>query len=207
MLDHTGGDLFFVVVIRYRAYCGFLTIGSLSPGHIICGIHFPSIGNKHFNTSSKRKEYKVDDRAKKAALFFLACEANPATRFSIPAAMRARGYSDVDVMNRILIQQVRRESQKNKAGNSPRPETVAAAAMLALSNKTNAVGSVLARISPIPEGSSFASGGMAGNLPCRSKSKMNKSKWPYTPRPTLAPPPWLPKRGEERRRTSAQPYR
>ena len=165
MLDHTGGDLFFVVVIRYRAYCGFLTIGSLSPGHIICGIHFPSIGNKHFNTSSKRKEYKVDDRAKKAALFFLACEANPATRFSIPAAMRARGYSDVDVMNRILIQQVHRESQKNKAGNSPRPETVAAAAMLALSNKTNAMGSVLARISPIPEVSSVASGGTAGNLP------------------------------------------
>jgi hypothetical protein len=43
---------------------------------------------------------------------------------------------------------------------------VAAAAMLALSNKTNAmVGSVLARISPIPEVSSDASGGMAGNLP------------------------------------------
>jgi hypothetical protein len=32
--------------------------------------------------SSKRKEYKVDARAKKAALFFLA---------SIPAAMRAKG--------------------------------------------------------------------------------------------------------------------
>ena len=39
--------------------------------------------------SSKRKEYKVDARAKKAALFFLACEPNPVTRLSIPAAMRA----------------------------------------------------------------------------------------------------------------------
>ena len=44
--------------------------------------------------SSKRKEYKVDARAKKAALFFLACEPNPVTRLTIPAAMRAKGYSD-----------------------------------------------------------------------------------------------------------------
>ena len=115
--------------------------------------------------SSKRKEYKVDDRAKKAALFFLACEANPTTRLSILAATRAKGYLDVDAMNQILIQQVRRESQKNKAENSPLPETVATAAMLALSNKTNAVGLVLARISPILEVSSVASGGTAGNLP------------------------------------------
>ena len=112
---------------------------------------------------SQGKEYKVDDRAKKAALFFLVCEANPATRLSIPAAMRAKGYSDVDAMNRILIQQVRHESQKNNAENSPCQKTVAAAAMLALLNKTNAVGSVLARISPIPEVSSVASGGTAGN--------------------------------------------
>jgi hypothetical protein len=42
---------------------------------------------------SKRKEYKVDDCAKKAALSFLAFEANPDTRLSIPAAMRAKGYS------------------------------------------------------------------------------------------------------------------
>jgi hypothetical protein len=113
--------------------------------------------------SLKRKEYKVD--AKKAALFFLACEANSTTRLSILAAMRAKGYLDVDVMNQILIQQVRRESQKNKSENSPRPETVATAAMLALSNKTTAVGLVLARISPILEVSSVASGGTAGNLP------------------------------------------
>ncbi len=40
--------------------------------------------------SSKRKEYKVDARVRKAALFFLACEPTPVTRLSIPAAMRAR---------------------------------------------------------------------------------------------------------------------
>ncbi len=64
--------------------------------------------------SSKRKEYKADARAKKVALFFLACEPNPVTRLSVPAAMRAKGYSDLEAADRILIQQVRRESQKNQ---------------------------------------------------------------------------------------------
>jgi hypothetical protein len=57
--------------------------------------------------SSKRKEYKVDAHAKKAALFFLACEPNPVTRLSIPAAMRAKGCTDVEAADQILIQQVR----------------------------------------------------------------------------------------------------
>ena len=58
--------------------------------------------------SSKRKEYKVDARAKKATLFFLACEPNPVTRLSIPMAMRAKGYTDVEAAEQILVQQVRR---------------------------------------------------------------------------------------------------
>jgi hypothetical protein len=62
---------------------------------------------------SKRKEYKFDDHAKKAALFFLACEANPDTRLLIPTAMRAKGYSDVEAANRIMVQQVCREPPKN----------------------------------------------------------------------------------------------
>jgi hypothetical protein len=49
-----------------------MAIVSLSLGLIVCATHFHSIGSRHFNRSSKRKEYKVDDRAKKAALFFLA---------------------------------------------------------------------------------------------------------------------------------------
>jgi hypothetical protein len=48
--------------------------------------------------SLKRKE-KVNDHAKKVALFFLACKANPATRLSIPTAMRAKGYLDVKVLD------------------------------------------------------------------------------------------------------------
>jgi hypothetical protein len=56
--------------------------------------------------SLKRKEHKVDGCAKKAAHFFLAYKANPATRVTIPAAMRAKGYSDVETTDRVLVQQV-----------------------------------------------------------------------------------------------------
>jgi hypothetical protein len=42
-------------------------------------------------------------------------------------------------MDQIVAQQVRRKSQKNKVENTPCAETVAVAAMLALSNTTNAV--------------------------------------------------------------------
>jgi len=92
--------------------------------------------------SSKRKEYKVDARAKKAALFFLACELNPVTRLvSIPDAMRAKGYSDSEAVDRILVQQVRRESQKNKSNDNPRPESAAASSLLALAMVASAASS------------------------------------------------------------------
>ena len=91
--------------------------------------------------SSKRKEYKVDARAKKAALFFLACDPNPVTRLSIPAAMRAKGYSDTEAADRILVQQVRRESQKNKPNDTPCPESAAASSLLALAMVTSAASS------------------------------------------------------------------
>jgi hypothetical protein len=91
--------------------------------------------------SSKRKEYKVDDHAEKAACFIIACKANLATRLSIPAALRAKVYLDVKAIDQILAQQVRCESQKIKLKNTPHDETAAAgAAMLALSNRINAGG-------------------------------------------------------------------
>ncbi len=74
----------------------------------------------------------MDCRAKKAALFFLACEANPATRLSISAAMRAKGYSDVEAADRILVKQVRRESQKKAPKDTPRTKSAAASSLLAL---------------------------------------------------------------------------
>ena len=43
--------------------------------------------------SSKRNEYHVDGHAKKAAILFVACKPNPASRVKIPDAMRIKGYS------------------------------------------------------------------------------------------------------------------
>ena len=91
--------------------------------------------------STKRKEYKVDAHARKAAVFFLACEPNPVTRLSIPAAMRAKGYSDSEAADRILVQQVPRESQKNKSNDTPRPESAAASSLLALATAATAASS------------------------------------------------------------------
>jgi len=47
---------------------------------------------------SKRREYHVHHRAKKAALFILACGLNPDTRVKIPDAMRIKGYSNVEAV-------------------------------------------------------------------------------------------------------------
>ena len=100
--------------------------------------------------STKRKEYKVDARAKKAALFFLAYEPNPVTRISIPATMRAKGYSDSEAADQILVQQVRHESQKNKSNDTPHSESAAASSLLALATAVTAASSrpVLRTITP-----------------------------------------------------------
>jgi hypothetical protein len=52
--------------------------------------------------SSKRREYHVDRRSKKAALFFMACDANPDTRVKIPDAMRIKRYSPSEAADRSL---------------------------------------------------------------------------------------------------------
>jgi hypothetical protein len=101
--------------------------------------------------------------AEKAASFFITCEANLATRLSIPAAMRVKVYLDVEAVDRILAKQVRRESQKNKFKNTPCPETVAmAAAMLALSNRTNAGGCCHTSLAKIMIGEQQRQGGRGG---------------------------------------------
>jgi hypothetical protein len=46
--------------------------------------------------------------------------------------MRAKGYLDVEAVDQILVQQVRRESQKNKPKDTPCPKSVAASLLLAL---------------------------------------------------------------------------
>jgi hypothetical protein len=69
--------------------------------------------------SSIRREYHVDYRTKKAALFFLAFDANPSTRVKIPDAMRIKGYSPSEAADRSLQQQVHREADKIKGEAIP----------------------------------------------------------------------------------------
>jgi hypothetical protein len=99
---------------------------------------FCLLETKKFNMSSIRKEYHVDDRSKKAATFFVACEPNQATRVKISDAMRAKGYSDVEATNRTMQNQVRREVEKIKGEAGPDPPALAAASsLLALATRCN----------------------------------------------------------------------
>jgi hypothetical protein len=64
--------------------------------------------------------------------------------------MRAKGYSDVEAADRILVQQVRRESQKKTPKDTPCPESAAALSLLALSSTANVGRLTLATITPVP---------------------------------------------------------
>jgi hypothetical protein len=64
--------------------------------------------------SLKRKEYKVDDHAEKAARFFVACKVNPATKVKVTEAMRVRGYSNHESADLMLQMQVRCMLQRNR---------------------------------------------------------------------------------------------
>ena len=83
----------------------------------------------------------MDCRAKKAANFFVACDANPNTRVKIPNAMRIKGYSICEAADRSLQMQVRCEADKIKAEEVPGPSAPAAAAaasaLITLSNAAN----------------------------------------------------------------------
>jgi hypothetical protein len=73
--------------------------------------------------SSKRKEYHVDCGAAKAAKFFSMYKSHidPDTRIKIPAAMMAKVYSNKESKNRVLQMQVRRELEKIRGLDPPRP--------------------------------------------------------------------------------------
>jgi hypothetical protein len=80
--------------------------------------------------SSKKKEYHVDGRSKKAATFFVACKPNQATKVKIPDAMRAKGYLDVEATNWTLQMQVSCKVEKIKGEAGPDPPALAAASLL-----------------------------------------------------------------------------
>ncbi len=76
--------------------------------------------------TTKRREYHVDCHAKKAAIFFVACEPNPATRVKIPNAMKIKGYSPSKAYSRVMQMQVHHEVEKIKGEAGPGPPAPAA---------------------------------------------------------------------------------
>ena len=90
--------------------------------------------------SLKRKEYHVDSQAKHAAIFFVACEPNPATFIKIPSVMRAKEYSGKESKDKTMQMQVHWEIGKFKGGDPPHPPEAAANAatmLLTLSAPSN----------------------------------------------------------------------
>ena len=110
----------------------------------------------------------MDCRAKKAANFFVACDANPNTRVKIPDAMRIKGYSISEAADRSLQMQVRREADKIKAEAVPGPSAPAAAAaasaLITLSNTAN-VGRPALRTITVPAAVSVLPAAGVATLP------------------------------------------
>ena len=69
----------------------------------------------------KRKEYRRDERAEKAAKLYLFCARDPDESLKVPAAMMARGYTPEEAANRALQMQVRRLAEKIALGDTARP--------------------------------------------------------------------------------------
>jgi hypothetical protein len=114
---------------------------------------FLRLETENLRMFSKRKEYHVDCRAAKAVRFFLMCKShiNPDMRMKIPAAMMAKGYSGEESKNRTLQMQVRREVEKIRGLDPPRPPkavAAAATALLTLLAPPNATRVTLATITP-----------------------------------------------------------
>jgi hypothetical protein len=102
--------------------------------------------------TTRRREYHVDCRAKKAAIFFVACEPNTATRVKIPNAMRIRGYSQSKATNQALQMQVHWEAEKIKGEaipGPPAPEAAAVSALLSLTITANVGKVALVAITPV----------------------------------------------------------
>jgi hypothetical protein len=100
--------------------------------------------------SLKRKEYKVNESAEteKATSFFIACEANPATKVKVTEAMRVMGYSNHEFANLTLHMQVHHVIQKIKGEVSLCPKAVAAYLLLTLTTAATAARPTLRPITP-----------------------------------------------------------
>jgi hypothetical protein len=150
--------------------------------------------------SSKRREYHVDCRAKKAANFFVACDLNPETRVKIPDAMRIKGYSLSKAADRSLQMQVRRKVDKFTGEDIPGPSAPAAAAASALPTlltTANVGRPALRTITTVPAAVLLSPQRKVRKTSHQEQiNKQNETMLrPYTPRPTRVRPLSLPKRG------------
>ncbi len=68
----------------------------------------------------------------KATKFFLAYEPNPATQINITAAMKCRGYSEVEAAYRTLQMQVHHAVDRFKGEDTPHPPDTSAMDITAL---------------------------------------------------------------------------
>ena len=103
----------------------------------------------------------MDRRAKKAVLFFVACDANPDTRVKIPDAMRIKGYSPSEAADRSLQMQVRCDADKIKGEaipGPPAPAAAAASALLTLSTTANVGRPAFRTITTVPAAVSMVGG-------------------------------------------------
>ncbi len=97
---------------------------------------------------NRRKEYKVEHPAEKAARFLVACKANPDTRVKVTEAMQVRGYSDCKAADLTLQMQVHHAIKKIKGKVTLRPKAVATHSLLALSTAATAARPALRTITP-----------------------------------------------------------
>jgi hypothetical protein len=96
----------------------------------------------------KRKEYKINDCAEKAACFFVACHPDPATKVKVTEAMWMRGYSDCEGADLTLQMQVHCTIQKIKGEVSLCPKAVAPHLLLTLATAATAARLALRNIMP-----------------------------------------------------------
>ena len=99
---------------------------------------------------STRKEYGVDKRAQEAAQFYVECNKNPNTKLKIPAAMRAKGYSDDDAADRTLQAQVCRAAEKIETEQTTASVSVTPPAPARESNSTSTRSNVPHACATIP---------------------------------------------------------
>jgi hypothetical protein len=87
---------------------------------------------KSSTMTSKKREYHVDCRAKKAAIFFVAFKPNPATKVKIPNAMRIKEYSPSEASNQALVHQKAKKIKGEADPGPPADKVAAASSLLAL---------------------------------------------------------------------------